>query len=74
MPIRLQAILMILSAMFLFPAIVFAQPKTLYNGISVSGPWPPILKSLSTDKPVRPPYLANPPSLKETPDNERVPT
>ena len=63
MPIRLQATLMILSAMFLFPAIVFAQPKTLYNGISVSGPWPPILKSLSTDKPVRPPYLANPPSV-----------
>jgi hypothetical protein len=61
----LSATVMILTSALLLPAIATAQPKdqTLYNGIRLSSPWPPILKSLPVDEPIQPPYLVSPPNV-----------
>ncbi|MDO8677392.1 MAG: glycosyl hydrolase family 32 [Acidobacteriota bacterium] len=48
------------------PALARAQTsahrETLYNGITLSSPWPPVRGQLS-DTPQRPPYLASPPEV-----------
>src|SRR5206468_13065328 len=43
------------------PATAAATGETLYNGIRLSAMWPPRLESL-TDRPLRPPYLDDPPA------------
>ena len=63
MPTHLPTTAAILTAVVLLPATAAAQPKTLYNGIPLSSPWPPVLKSLSLDKPIQPPYLVKPPEV-----------
>lgn len=54
------------AAALALPAVGGAQappaPRTLYNGIVLPAPWPPV-RRLLTSEPHRPPYLASPPAV-----------
>jgi len=42
---------------------VAAPPQTLYNGIELVRPWPPLRNPRTIDQPFEPPYLRHPPAV-----------